>query len=252
MSRTSRSGRVRRIGCIALAATVLGSPWAQAAPTAEPTTVRGHQASLGLHATPTLGLETSYGRRLRLRWRSALTPRASLGFPLANVADGRSWDAALGTDWFVPVRRELGVTTGASAWLGSARTARADMVALGAELRVLPGWYAPRWVLALAFAYRPALATHVTHRALAKAAFGDDRYPVGAPEDARVDGPRDGWYRSMAHTLAVGLEAGGLIHRRISLYGGCGLLTPAGTKIVSFPDVAQLPFYARAGVTVWF
>lgn len=251
MSRGLRSWR----GLAALAAmlTALGhatSTWA--APAATPTLVRRHEAALGIQATPTLGLELSYGVRRPLRWRGALTPRAALGTPLANLGDGRSWDATLGVDWFAPVWRELGVTAGASAWLGSARTVRADMVALGSELRVLPGWYAPRWALALGLAYRPSLATHMTHRAAAKAAFGDDRYPDGTPTRTPFDGPRDGWYRGTAHTMTIGVDAGGVIRRRVGVYGGAGFLGQAGAGLVSFPDVAQLPFYVRAGVSVWF
>jgi hypothetical protein len=256
VSRGPRSRRGTGSVGLALATAILGlvgtSGSASAAPIAEPTLVRRHQLGLGLHASPTLGLELSYGARVPLRWRSALTPRVALGAPLANVGDGRSWDASVGADWFVPVWRELGVTTGASAWLGSARTVRADMAALGVELRVLPGWYAPRWALALAVAYRPSIATHVTHRAAAKADYGDDRYPTGTPASERFDGPRDGWYRGTAHTMMVGLEAGGVIRRRVGLYGGLGFLAQAGAGIVAFADVAQLPFYARTGVAVWF
>lgn len=238
-------------GVAFLAAVLLGTS-AVAAPRAEPTQVRRHELGVGLHAAPTLGLALDYGVRLPQRWRSALTPRAALGAPLATVANGRSWDAALGLDWFVPVWREIGVTTGASAWLGSARTVRADMVALGGELRVLPGWYAPRWALALDVAYRPSLAVHMTHRAAATAAYGDDRYPAGPPASERFDGPRDGWYRGAAHTMMVGIEAGGVIRRRVGIYGGVGYQAQAGGGIVTFPDVAQLPFYARTGLAIWF
>jgi hypothetical protein len=252
MSCVQRSLRCGGPAGLALLIAMLGTASASAAPVTEPTLVRRHQLGLGLQATPILGLELSYSARLSRRWRSAVTPRVALGAPLANVGDGRSWDATLGADWFVPVWRELGVTTGASTWLGSARTVRADMVALGGELRALPGWYAPRWALALSVAYRPSFTTHITHRAQAKASFGDDRYPTGAPAGERFDGPRDGWYRGTAHTMMVGLEAGAIIRRRVGIHGGVGFLAQAGAGIVTFPDVAQLPFYARSGVSVWF
>ena len=252
MSRMLSKRRHHGLAGLVLALGMLVGTSAAAAPVAEPTLVRRHQLALGLQATPTLGLELGYGARLQRRLRSAVTPRVALGAPLANVGDGRSWDATLGADWFVPVWRELGVTTGASAWLGSARTIRADMVALGGELRVLPGWYAPRWALALDVTYRPSLATHVSHRSAAKASYGDDRYPAGTPAGARFDGPRDGWYRGSAHTTMIGLEAGGIVRRRIGIHGGFGFLAQAGAGIVTFPDVAQLPFYARSSVSVWF
>jgi hypothetical protein len=253
MSGVCRSRRpIGALAGLVLTIGMLGSPSASAAPVVDPTQVRRHQLAFGLQATPTLGLELSYGARFSRRWRSAVTPRVALGAPLANVSDGRSWDATLGVDWFLPLWRELGVTTGASAWLGSARTVRADMVALGGELRALPGWYAPRWALALNASYRPSLTTHVAHRAVAKASFGDDRHPSGTPASAGFDGPLDGWYRGTAHTMMLGLEAGGIIRRRVGIHGGVGFLAQAGAGIVTFPDVAQLPFYARSGVSLWF
>ena len=50
----------------------------------------------------------------------------------------------------------------------------------------------------------------------------------------------------------VGLEAGGVIRRRVGVYGGVGFQAQAGAGIVTFPDVAQLPFYARSGIAIWF
>jgi hypothetical protein len=179
-------------------------------------------------------------------------PRASLGTPFATIRDGQSWDAALGLDHVTTFGAGLGVVSGAQLWLSSADTPKAELVSLGLDLHAGAGWLRPRWALGLVARYRPALATHVRHGAAAQAAFGDDRYPEGTPESQQVTGPADGWYRTAAHTLGVGLESSFAWGRRVSLEAAIAFQTAVGGGVLLFPDVGQLPLAGRVGVSIAF
>ncbi len=151
----------------------------------------------------------------------------------------------VGARWRVPVWRQLSLAPRASVGLVSARNSRIDAVALRLPLALSVAWWAETWFVGTVLGYAPTLATHVRHRAASKAAF-EDRYPGGGEA-----GPRHGWYRARSHVLRAGLEGGGLIRGRVSLFGGAGFGSPVGgLTLVSFPDVGRLPFFVHAGVGV--
>ena len=86
----------------------------------------------------------------------------------------------------------------------------------------------------------------VHHREASRRAF-EDRYPDGSAGE----GPRDGWYRASTHGLRAGVEAGGVIATRVSLFGAAGFQTPVGgLGLVTLPDVGRLPFFMTVGIGV--
>jgi len=218
---------------------------AAARPTGQPLDLRPNRLALEVGAQPSLALELSYGRRFsHVVGRTHVTPVVALGFPVAGVVDGRTWNADIGASWMVPLWRELGVTANAALTLATARNPNAELAGLGLELGALPGWYSARWFAAAELTYLPSYATHVRHRAAARETF-QDRYPAMA-SDA---GPRDGWYGGSAHRLRVGVQAGLSIRRRAGFYVAAGYgLSATALGLVAFPDVGLLPFYARLGV----
>lgn len=225
-----------------------GPAVAEARPTAQPLDLPDDQVALEVAAAPSLGIEASYGRRLRLPGRGLLVPGASFGLPVAAARDGRTYDAALGVSWVAPLWRGLGITGVVSFTLASARNPNADLVGLGLDLSLAPGWYAARWFVAAELGWAPNYALHVKHRAALAATFSD-RYPDGHAGD----GPRDGWYRGTANRLRAGLQAGVAIRRRVSLYAGAGFShSPGELGVVVFPDVGLLPFFGRVGAAVGF
>ncbi len=223
---------------------------AGARPLAQPRDTPRQQVAGEVTADPSLGMELSYTHRwLGLGRASQLGIGAWLGFPFATFGDGRTFDVGVGAAWQLPLWRGLGLTTHGALDLVTARNPHADLVGLGVELGVLPGWYARRWYVAGELTYDPTLTTHVTHRAAAKAAF-EDRYPDAPGTES---GPRDGWYRGASHQLRAGMVAGGLVRGRVAFYGGAGFEhTFNDLGIVSFADVGILPFYGNAGVAVAF
>ena len=123
-------------------------------------------------------MELSYGRRFGgVLGRSRVTPSVAFGFPLATVVDGRTHDAEIGVSWTAPLFRGLGLTGSAALTLASARNPSADLVGLGVDLAVSPGWYADRWFVAAELGWSPTYALHVRHRAPARDAFAE-RYPA--------------------------------------------------------------------------
>jgi len=237
---------MRRIAMIAaLWLCPLGA--ARAEPLVAPSSERPAQVGVEVAAEPGLGLSVwGLGRVARWdRW-GEVRVGGGWGFPVATVSDGRTFDAHVGASWRVLWRRRLGVATRLGAGVASARNARLDLVGLRLGLSVAPGWYAPHWFVAFGLGYAPTLSTHVAHREASRRAF-EDRYPGGTGGE----GPRDGWYRTPAHRLRAGVEAGGVIVGRVSLFGAAGFQSPVGgLNLVSLPDVGRLPFFVTTGIGV--
>ena len=238
----------------AVGMTVASSP-ASAAPTAGSVIMPNpHQLGLEVGADPGLGLELSYGYRIAdLVRHSSLVPTATFGFPIPGVADGRTFDASLGASWIIPFYRGVGGGVGMTAttafFLSSAQTSNANLVGLGVDVGVLPGYYHDKGFIALALGYRPTLTTSVIHRQLSHDTF-TNRYPGSS---ATEEGPQDGWYGLTGHSLRVGVEGGGTIAERVTLYAGGGLqASPSRLRLFYAPDVGIIPFYARAGVATHF
>ena len=194
---------------------------AQADPLAAPEGPRAAQVGIEVGAAPAMGLQArALGRVPRWPGLGTLHVGGAVGFPLATVVDGRTFDALAGARWRVPVWRRLSLAPRLSLGVASARNKRIDAVALHAPMALSVGWWADTWFVAGVLGYAPTLTTHVRHRKASKAAF-EDRYPGGGE-----DGPRDGWYRTRSHVLRAGLEGGGVIRGRVTLLGGAGFQTP--------------------------
>jgi hypothetical protein len=230
-----------------LFAAILAPVRAQARPLAQPLDLPPNQLALEVGAAPSLGIELSYSRRFSIG-RTRLVPAAALGVPFATAIDGRTWNAELGAAWIAPLWRGLGLTANLAATLRSARNPQADLVGLGLDVGVQPGWFAWRWYLAADLGLASTLGLHVRHSELARESF-EDRYGSGSDVDA--EGPRDGWYGATAHRLHAGLTGGAAIRNRVTLGLAAGFVTTVNEfGLVAFPDVGILPFYMRAGVAV--
>jgi hypothetical protein len=135
--------------------------------------------------------------------------RATAGLPLGT----EHWKLA---GWLSPTLR-------------GTQVAASRMTALGADIRLTGGYYAPRWFLASEVGLDWVAATHVT--------FSDTyRAQVYA-------GARDGWYRLPGGTAYTGIQTGVTI-------ASVDVVVRAGHPRTMALAMQTVPFYLTLGVNV--
>lgn len=136
------------------------------------------------------------------------------------------------------VRATVGAPLGTEHWklvgwlsptLRGTQNAASDMAALGADLRLAGGYYAPRWFLAGEVGVDWVAATHITFR---------DRYRTLV-----YSGAKDGWYRSPGGTTYTGLHGG------VS-FSTFDVVVRAGHPRTTALETQTVPFYLTLGVNV--
>lgn len=169
-----------------------------------------------------------------------------LGYRRVLTAQGRQ--VFLGADVAMPwakvdagdyrVRATIGAPLGTEHWklagwlsptLRGTRNAASEMAALGVDVRLTGGYYAPRWFLAGEAGLDWVAATHVT--------FSD------AYRTRVYSGAKDGWYRLTGGTAYAGLQAG-------LSFSSFDLVLRAGHPRSDLLEQQSVPFYVTAGVNV--
>jgi len=244
-----RRGQV--VAALVLVTGALATPPARGRTVAAPRDLPASGLGLELAFDPLLLLELSYAHRLNdVLGEHDLTIGGATAAPLYLLGGLDAWELTLGASLEVPLWRWLGVTVGLATSLATTENADGSLVAWGLELAVLPGLYGDQWFAALQVAWRPTLATHITHSQRTRDAF-DDRYPDGTPTGARIAGPEDGWYGFPSHRWVVGLAGGVTFRRRVTLYGGGGVdATVSDQGLFLYPGAGLFPFYGQLGVVI--
>jgi hypothetical protein len=136
------------------------------------------------------------------------------------------------------VRATVGAPLGTEHWklvgwlsptLRGTENAASDMAALGADLRLAGGYYAPRWFVAGEVGVDWVAATHVSFR---------DRYRTLV-----YSGAKDGWYRSPGGTTYTGVHGG------VS-FSTFDVVVRAGHPRTTALETQTVPFYLTLGVNV--
>gem|GEM_PF-6332516 len=114
--------------------------------------------------------------------------------------------------------------------------------ALATSLR--PGWYAPRWSVALDLLAKTTIASYMHHSDAVRDLF-TDRYPDGR---ATASGPRDGIYALAARRYRLGLAVAWAPSASVGLHAVGGMSHDRQLSgITANPPVGPLPFYVEAG-----
>lgn len=112
-------------------------------------------------------------------------------------------------------------------------------------ISVKPGYYAPRWSVALDLGYRTSLVTYMAHSDAVKDLFAD-RYPDGGPNADH--GPKNGFYAFTAHRFRLGLMTGFRAGEHVGLFLTAGLqYTPQAQRLSGYAPLTSLPYDGQLG-----
>lgn len=204
--------------------------------------------SFELSMNPAFFIECGYHRRIADIAGKPVLIHATLGSPLFLLKEFDSFRFGLGgsVKWIEQGRFDLfgGLFTS----VATNESVNGKFVAWNLMLTVLPGYYYKNWFTALELAWKPTMATHITHSGYAKAAF-DNRYPDSTPPDKMTKGPKDGWYSTPANRIMGGLMGGYTIGQSYTIYLKGGInYTPNKFNIFMFGDIGVIPYYVNLGV----
>ena len=105
------------------------------------------------------------------------------------------------------------------------------MTAVGADVGLTGGYYAPHWFLASEFGFDYMVSTHITHSQLYR--------------DTVYEGARDGWYINPGGNYRLGGQAG-------ASFGRYDAVLRAGILRDMMGGLPMFPYYATVAlVTSW-
>lgn len=220
----TRGMTLARIAVVALA--VVAPPAAARAQAARPDLLATADGAVELRvgADDALVAELGYARAVPLLGRLAIVDGA-LEVP---------WDSLDAGDWRVRAGLALPLV-GPGPWLVMARVAPtlrvtdnevARLVGLGADLGLVAGYYAARWLAAAELGIDAELATHVT--------------PSREYRMTVYDGAATGWYAAPGGIVRGGVQLG-------VRFGASDLTLRAGLRELTSGDQPALPLYATLG-----
>lgn len=205
-----------------------------------------HRIGLDLGWDPTWVIGLGYAHRGPLLGRHPTQIEASLVLPVALIPgfDGARLEGGL--SGLFAMENGLGVAAGLHTGLTLADDSLGTHLGWGLAISARPGYYAPRWSVALDLGYRTSLVTYMAHSDAVEDLF-TDRYPDGGgPEGS--DGPKDGFYAFPAHRLRLGLLGGVRAGEHVGVFLAGGLeLTPQAQGLTGYAPLTAMPFYGQLG-----